>query len=251
MLQLDFAFFVIACPAVFFAGVSKSGFGSGAAFVSSAILAIRFDPGVALAVMLPMLMLIDLASLGPYWRKWSTRDALWLILGAMPGVALGALLFRAADADVLRILIGAISLAFVAWQMGKARGMIPTARRALPGWAGLVGGVTAGFTSFVSHAGGPPAAVYLLSQKLTKTQYQATTVLVFWAINISKSVPYAFLGLFTWETLKADLALAPFALAGAWTGVWAHKLVPERLFFGVTYVMLTITGAKLIWDALI
>jgi hypothetical protein len=27
-------------------------------------------------------------------------------------------------------------------------------------------------------------------------------------------------------------------------------LVPERLFFAVTYVLLTVTGLKLIWDGL-
>ncbi|MEX0286500.1 MAG: sulfite exporter TauE/SafE family protein [Paracoccaceae bacterium] len=250
MLQLDLVFFALACPAVVFAGVSKGGFGSGAAFVSGAILAIRLDPGVALAVMLPLLMLIDVATLGPYWRKWSTRDALVLIVGGVPGVALGTLLFRSANDDVLRFLIGAISLAFVAWQMGKARGWIAPAKRKLRGWAGLAWGAVAGFTSFVSHAGGPPAAVYLLSQKLSKTQYQATSVLVFWAINLAKFVPYAALGLFTWDTTVANVALAPFALAGAWLGVVAHRKVPERLFFGLTYVLLTLTGVKLIWDAL-
>jgi uncharacterized membrane protein YfcA len=107
-----------------------------------------------------------------------------------------------------------------------------------------------GFTSFVSHAGGPPAAVYLLSKRLTKTEYQATTVLIFWVINIAKFIPYAFLGMFTLETALANLILAPFALAGAWLGVAAHRLVSERFFFGLTYVLLSVTGCKLIWDGL-
>jgi uncharacterized membrane protein YfcA len=58
------------------------------------------------------------------------------------------------------------------------------------------------------------------------------------------------LGLFTRETLMIDLILAPFALLGAWIGVRAHRIMPERAFFAVTYVLLTITGIKLIWDGL-
>ncbi|MEO0918753.1 MAG: TSUP family transporter, partial [Pseudomonadota bacterium] len=85
---------------------------------------------------------------------------------------------------------------------------------------------------------------------LTKTEYQASTVLVFWVINIAKFIPYAGLGLFTRETGIANLALAPFALLGAWIGVKAHTMVSERLFFGLTYVLLTLTGLKLIWDGL-
>jgi hypothetical protein len=112
--------------------------------------------------------------------------------------------------------------------------------------AGLVGG----FTSFVSHAGGPPTAIFLLSQGLSKTAFQATTVVSFWAINWMKVVPYAYLGIFSLETLKASVVLAPFALIGAWIGVRAHRLVPERAFFALTYSLLVATGLRLIWVAL-
>lgn len=250
MLELDWAFFSVAGPAVMFAGVSKGGFGSGAAFAGASILALVVEPGLALGVMLPMLMLIDVATLGPYWRKWRWPETRLLILGALPGVVLGAALYRVADADVFRVLIGVISLAFVVWQVGRARGWIAARSRPLGQGAGAVTGLVAGFTSFVSHAGGPPAAVYLLSRGMTKTEYQASTVLLFWVINVAKFVPYAFLGMFTLQTGLANLALAPFALAGAWIGVKAHRLVPERAFFALTYVLLVVTGVKLIWDGL-
>lgn len=250
MLELDAVFFALAIPAVVFAGISKAGFGSGAAFASASILALYLDPGLALGIMLPMLMLIDLFSLRPYWRKWSAPDARLLIAGGLPGVALGAWLYRQVDADGLRLLIGGISIAFVIWQIARERGLVRPFARGLPPWAGLFAGSVAGFTSFVSHAGGPPAAVYMLSQRLGKTEYQATSVLVFWAINIAKFVPYVFLGLFTAETALANLVLAPFAVLGTFIGVRAHALVSERVFFTVTYVALSLTGSKLIWDAL-
>ena len=66
MLILDLWFFAIAGPAVLCAGISKGGFGSGAAFASASVLALVVDPGLALGVMLPLLMLIDVASLKPY-----------------------------------------------------------------------------------------------------------------------------------------------------------------------------------------
>ncbi|WP_372893770.1 sulfite exporter TauE/SafE family protein [Rhodosalinus sp.] len=243
--------FALAAAAVVFAGVSKGGFGSGAAFAAAAILALAMPPGEALGIMLPLLMLIDLATLRPYWGRWDWRAGRLLILGAIPGVALGVALWRVADDDAIRLLIGVIALGFVAWRVAQARGLIrPADRRLAPGW-GLAAGLTAGFTSFVSHAGGPPAAVYLLSGRPDKTTFQATTVLIFWIINIAKAVPYAVLGLFTAETFAANLALAPFALLGAWAGVKAHFLVPERAFFLLTYALLTATGAKLVWDALV
>ena len=249
-MTLDFWFFCIAGPAVLFAGVSKGGFGSGAAFASASILALVIEPGMALSVMLPLLMLIDVSTLKPYWGKWGATEVKLLVAGGIPGVIMGALLYKVASPDFFRLLIGGISVGFVFWQIGRHADMIGAAKQELPKSVGLFWGVVTGFTSFVSHAGGPPAAVYLLSRNLSKTQYQATTVLVFWTLNAVKFVPYAFLGIFTIETMTADLLLAPFAVAGAWIGVKAHRFISQRLFFGVTYTLLLVTGTKLIWDGL-
>lgn len=249
-MTFDLAFFAMTIPAVLFAGMSKGGFGSGAAFASSSILALVMEPAFAVGLMLPLLMLMDVAALRVYWRKWAWPESRLLILGSVPGILAGVVFFKMTNADVFRFLIGAISLAFVAWQGARRLGWVQLGQRPFPAWGGLLAGATAGFTSFVSHAGGPPAAVYLLSRPVTKTSYQASTVLVFWIINMLKAVPYGIVGIFTWESLTADLFLAPFAIIGTWLGVWLHNLVPERLFFGVTHVLLTLTGAKLVFDAL-
>lgn len=163
---------------------------------------------------------------------------------------MGAALYRIASPDLLRLLIGLVSVGFVVWQISVKRGWLRMGARRMPDTAGLIAGVAVGFSSFVSHAGGPPAAVFLLSRGLGKTGYQATSVLIFWAVNITKFIPYAFLGMFTLETVQANLVLAPFALLGAWLGVRAHRIVPERAFFALTYVLLTVTGLKLISDGL-
>jgi len=249
-MTLDLTFFLLAIPAVIFAGISKSGFGSGAAFIAAPLMALIVDAALAVGLMLPLLMLIDAATLKPYWKQWSWPDARLLILGAAPGVAIGALFWRSADDDVLRIFLGVISLAFVAFQLARAQNLIRIPDRPFPSGVGFFAGVVGGFTSFVSHAGGPPVAVYLLARGMKKTTYQATTVITFWAVNIFKAIPYAILGIFTSQTLIAGLYLAPAALFGAWLGVIAHRVIPERLFFMITYVLLATTGTKLIFDAL-
>jgi hypothetical protein len=250
MVPLDPWFIGIAGLAVMFAGISKAGFGSGAAFAAATILALVVEPGLALGIMLPMLMLIDVSSLRPYWGRWALPEARLLILGALPGIALGAALYRVASPDLFRLLIGGVSVGFVAWQLGLKSGWIRLASARMPDWMGGLAGIAVGFTTFISHAGGPPAAVFLLTRDLGKTTYQATTVLVFWVLNVVKFVPYAMLGMFTLETFKINLLLVPFALLGTWLGVKAHHLVPERAFFALTYVLLTVTGSKLIWDGL-
>ena len=251
MTEFGWEFFALGVPAIIFGGMSKGGFGSGASFVSGAILALVLPPGMALGIVLPIFMLVDAATLKPYSGKWHWPPAKGLMQGAVPGCIIAAWLYTVVDADVFRILIGVICLAFVAFQVARARGAINVPHlpfsRPLAWFAGMVGG----FTSFVSHAGGPPTAVFLLSQGLGKTTYQATTVIAFWAINWMKAIPYAFLGIFSYQTILGSLMLAPFALLGAWIGVKAHHLVPERAFFALTYVLLVATGVSLIRVAVV
>ncbi|GAA6209552.1 sulfite exporter TauE/SafE family protein [Cognatishimia sp. WU-CL00825] len=239
--------FVVAAIAVLFAGISKGGFGGSVAFVSSAILAIVMKPSDAVGLMLPLLMLMDVGTLRPFWKQWDSTQAKILILGGLPGLLLGAALFTVIDDDMLRLLLGVISLAFVLWRIWP-RTVVSDVT--FSSRTGFLAGAVSGFTSFVSHAGGPPAAMYLLPQGLGKTRYHATVTLVFWVINALKFIPYAVLGIFTYQTLLADLFLAPIALLGVWIGVKAHHIIPEQLFFRVTYICLACTGAKLIWDAL-
>ena len=250
---MDFGwqFFALGIPAVIFGGISKGGFGSGAAFVAGAILALVVPPGAALGIILPLYMLVDAATLKAYWRKWDGPSAKGMIIGAIPGVIFAAWIYTAVDADVFRILIGVICLAFVAFQMAQKWGLLTVRRLPFRRRYAWSAGAVAGLTSFVSHAGGPPAAVFMLSQGLGKLSFQATTVVTFWAINWMKFVPYFFVGIFTLDTFMGSLVLAPFALLGAWIGVKLHHLVPERLFFGLTYVLLTLTGIRLMWIALV
>ena len=249
-MEFDPTFFALALPAAFISGVAKGGFGGGAAFVATAILALFLPPATALGIMLPLLMVADLATLRPFWGKWHWPSAKALILGGLPGVVLGALLYKATNPDVLRVLIGAISLGFVVFQLARARGWVSVEQTGFNKRNGLIAGIVAGFTSFVSHAGGPPTAIFLLAQGMGKTTYQATTVITFWAINAMKAVPYAFLGVFSWDTLRADLYMLPLLLIGVALGVYAHRAMPERYFFLLTYALLLGAGSKLIFDGL-
>lgn len=249
-MEFDATFFALALPAAFISGVAKGGFGGGAAFVATAILAIFLPPATALGIMLPLLMLADVATLRPFWGKWHWPSAKALILGGIPGVVLGALLYKATNPDVLRVLIGVISVGFVVFQVARSRGWLRVAQSGFDRRRGLIAGGVSGFTSFVSHAGGPPAAIFLLAQGMGKTTYQATTVITFWAINAMKAVPYAFLGVFSWDTARADLYMIPPLLIGVAVGVYAHRAMPERYFFLVTYILLLGAGGKLIFDGL-
>lgn len=248
-MTLDLTFYLFAIPAVIFVGISKGGFANGPAFAATPFLALVLEPTQAVAFMLPMLMIMDATALRPYWGKWDGQAAKLLILGAIPGLLLGMLLFRSINSDIVRLSIGIIAVAFVVFQVSMSRGWIKLGKTEMSPASGAFWGSVAAFTSFVSHAGGPPAAVYLLGKGLEKTTYQATTVIFFTTINALKFFCYMYLGLFSWDMGLAVVSLAPVAIGGTLLGVWAHKLVKPELFFKLTYFFLGLTGIKLVYDS--
>ncbi|WP_138467346.1 sulfite exporter TauE/SafE family protein [Poseidonocella sp. HB161398] len=249
---LDYGGLVLAVAALaaLTAGASKAGFGSGVAAVATPMLAMVLDPSVAIGAMLPVLMAVDVAAVRAYWRKWNSAAAWRLIAASTAGIAAGAALHSATDPDVFRIAIGGLALAFAAWQGARMAGWLVLPERPMPPRAAWLAGAVAGFTSFVSHSGGPPVLVYLLGLKLPKTEFLATTVLIFWAINLMKLPVYAALGFYKGGAVPLILWMLPFALIGVQLGLWGARRLPERAFFAATYVLLALAGGKLVLDGL-
>lgn len=243
----DLTLLALACAAALLAGVSKGGFGGGLGFVATPLLALTFAPGQAAAIMLPVLILIDQVGLWSYWRKWDWALVWPVLIAAAVGIGIGVLAFGAVSADALRLGLGLIALLFLVFQVARARGWNPASR----GGRGLragIWGATCGFTSTISHAGGPPVTIYLLGENVGKTTYQASTVLIFWAVNLMKLGPYAAVGVFNAQTLTLSATMIPAAIIGVAIGIWAHKRVPERIYLRAMATLLCITGLKLLWD---
>ena len=81
--------------------------------MAAAILASITDPGHAIELILPLLMLMDAVSLKAYWGKWLTLKSFYPCLGGMPGIALGIWFYTLADVNLLRLLISSSCLLFI------------------------------------------------------------------------------------------------------------------------------------------
>ncbi|KMW57960.1 INTEGRAL MEMBRANE PROTEIN (Rhomboid family) [Candidatus Rhodobacter oscarellae] len=249
-MALDFTFFAVAIPCVLFLGIDKAGFGSASAIAVVPVLTLILEPAETVALMLPLLLAMDFVALRAYWGKWEPVTTRVLIAGSVPGAFLGAAVIAYVSVDVFRLLIGALALGFVAFRLAQQSGALRLGTREMSDPAGFAFALGAGATSFIAHAGGPVASVYLLSKKLTKLEYQATTIIAFWVNNLVKIVLYLWLGFLSWQTALADLYLLPFAVLGTLLGVRVHRVVPEKLYFTLIYLFLTIAGTKLVFDAL-
>lgn len=242
----DAFFYAVAIPAVLVMGVSKGGFGSGLGIMATPLVALAVPTPQAAAIMLPILLVMDATGLAAYRGTFQRRNLGLLLTGGVLGVALGTLTFRFFSEALIRVILGAMALAFVAHRLRLGGTGAPAAA---PSRAkGLFWSALAGLTSTIAHAGGPPLSVYLLPQKPDKAVLVGTTVIFFAVINAVKLVPYVWLGLFDSRNLLTSLALMPLAPFGIWLGVWLLRRLSQERFYRIAYTMLAIVGAKLLWD---
>ncbi len=238
-------FYAIAVPAVLLMGVSKSGFLMGFGSLATPLMALTVPVPQAAAIMLPLLLVMDVTGIKQLWRE-RDRELLRLLLPAgLLGTLVGTLLFGLLSEKTVAAVVGGLTLLFLAQRL-----VFPPRRDAPPPpkAVGFVLGVVGGFTSFVAHAGSPPLSAYLLPLRLEPLRLAATMAVLFSAINLSKWIPYAWLGLLDGRNLVTSLALMPLAPLGVWLGVWATRRIDPAWFYRIAYTGMFLTGAKLLWD---
>jgi len=84
--------------------------------------------------------------------------------------------------------------------------------------------------------------------RLKPVVFTGTMAFLFFVVNLSKWLPYAWLGLLDWRNLATSLLLLPLAPLGVWIGVRMARRISPELFYRVVYIGMFLTGIKLVWD---
>lgn len=243
---------VCAIIAVILTGLSKGGLGGAMAMLGVPIMAIAMPPIQAAAILLPILIVMDIFSLWS-WRKDFDLKVLKIMLpGAVVGIAIGGLTAAYVSENLVRLIVGIIAVSFVIYFLAmkfanRAKEQSPKEANTL---SGRFWGAIAGYTSFVSHAGGPPYQVYTLPLGQTPRIYTGTSVRFFFIVNVIKLIPYFALGQFDTTNLQSSLVLMPIAVVATLCGAWIVKRMSAKIFFPFMYTLMFLTGVKLIYDGL-
>ena len=241
----DAAFFWLAAVAAsFFVGGSKGGLPM-IALLSVPTMSLVMDPMKGAAILLPVYIVSDVYGVWIYRHSYSRRNLAIVIPAAAIGIFAGYLLAGWTDEHVVRVMIGVVGLSFLAIRLrfrflGRARPRPADVPR------GLFWGAISGFTSFVSHAGGPAFQMYALPQQMPKMTFAGTSTILFAVINLMKLPPYLALGLMHWHDLRTVATLAPVAIFGAWLGYRITRIIPERTFFVIVEIALFLISVNLI-----
>lgn len=247
---MDLGGWIVTAIAILLTGVSKSGLGGSLGGLAVPFMSMWISPRDAVAVVLPILIAMDMAGIRA-WRGKAAWDELKILIpAALVGIALGSLAFGVLSERMVLGALGLISVLFAldrllrrgATHAADARGGVPRI------WAGICG-AGAGFTSTLSHAGGPPLLIYLLGRGLPRERFVATSVFFFATINLAKLPFYLGLDLFSRDTLLMSALLLPLVPLGVWLGMRLLARIPERPFFYFSTAMLGLAGVKLLLDA--
>ncbi|OQW87015.1 MAG: permease [Rhodoferax ferrireducens] len=239
-------FYMVTIPAVLLMGISKSGFGAGFGSLAVPMMALAVTVPQAAAILMPVLLVMDILGMAAFRKDFDMKLLRFLLPWGLVGIGVGTLLFKVLNAQVVAGLVGAFTLLFLAQRVAfppKPDSPPP------PKWLGAILTATAGFTSFIAHAGGPPVNAYVIPMRLSPVRFTATMAFFFFVINLSKWIPYAWLGLLDWRNMATSLVLLPIAPIGVWVGVWLARRISQRLFYGFLYAGMLLTGLKLLWDA--
>jgi uncharacterized membrane protein YfcA len=228
-------------------GLSKGGLPT-VGMLSVPILSLFMSPVKAVVMLLPIYIISDMVGLWLYRKNFSAINLKILVPAGVGGVLVGWLTASLVSDTAVKMMIGLLGVGFVlnAWRKRHAE-PAPTPAR----WRqGMLWGSLSGFTSFISHAGGPPFQVYLLPQKLPKLVFAGTSTLFFAFINLAKLWPYHTLQPYGTTELMGAFVLIPFALVGTVAGAYLTRKIADDWFFKWVQVGLLAISVKLIVDVI-
>lgn len=245
-MNLD-TYFFLAVLAAFLVGLSKGGLPS-ISMLAVPLLSLVMSPVKAAALLLPIFVISDWVGVYLYRRDFSKANLRLLIPAGIVGVLAGWLTASIVSDRVVTFMIGTMGVAFClnAW-LRKQTDRAPHPASRAKGW---FWGTLAGFTSFVSHSGGPPFQIFILPQKLAKAEFAGTATIVFAVINAAKIIPYQNLRPYSHDTLLDAMVLIPVALIGTVAGAYLTRRISDTWFYRIVQLSLFLVSIKLLVDAI-
>lgn len=226
--------------ATFLIGMGKGGV-KGIDMLNVTLMAIVFGSKSSTGIVLPLLLVADLAAVAYYRKhaewKYFWKLAPWMMIGVLLGVFLGKdmheQLFRKIMSSI--VLITIIIVLFMEFRKSKE---VPSH----PAFA-IGNGLAAGFTTMIGNLAGAFANLYFLAMRVNKNVFIGTGAWIFLFMNWFK-FPFQ---VFYWknitqETLRLDLYLVPVLLLGFWAGVkFVDRIQDEQ--YRKLVIALTLIGS--------
>ncbi len=237
----------------FLSALIKNGVGVGSGIFLLPVLTLVFPAKTALGIGAPIMLGSDIIGLRNYWREWaSTRELLWLLVPAVPGLLLGTWLIPVIPGHVFRMGVGVFGMAYALGMLFPRSRIVtactrllprprPGARRCSAVFYGMLGGIA----TVMCHAGGLVWSLYLLSTQKDRRVFVGTIVLSFAITNLYKTFAYLHIGILDTQTLLIIALSLPAIYLGSFFGNILNKRSHHRMFRIAVLVVIFIVSLLL------
>src|SRR5258708_32012956 len=160
-------------------------------------------------------LFVNRCSLGLVWRR-----AMPVVLGLVPGVAIGTAILTRVDPAWLKLSTFVVLLPLILLQASGFRRPIRAERS-----VGAAFGVGLGVLYSITTISGPPLPIFLNNQGFAKVEFRAALGLIRFVEATLTSGAYATQGLFNAESASLLIGIIPSILIGVPIGVWLIRHV--------------------------
>ena len=245
-MELNFLFFITVIPAIILYGIAKSGLGGSMTLISIPLMTIVMPLNEALGIVLPILIFSDFIATYKYRKEFDLPTLKLMVPFAAIGVVIGSLTFSYFSEELLKFIIGLMGFLFAGHYFFLKKNKEAKSEKNF--FKGGICSTISGFTSFCVHAGGTPASIYLLPLRLKKEIYVGTRIIFFTFMNLIKLPFYLNLSMTNIVTFKQSVILFPVAFIGILIGYRLLRIIKEKLFYNIIYILIFLSSSKLIFD---
>lgn len=228
-------------------GMSKTGV-QNIGTLTVPLFALIFGAKVSTGIVLILLCMADLTAVIYYRKKFLWSEVKKLLPLALIGLALGLLLGNYVDDKTFKIAIGVciiagITIMLILEKASQAKQQMLVNKP----WYAPLFGLILGFSTMVGNAAGPALSVYMLSKRLDKYTFAATSAWFIFILNITKIPLQIFVWHnITWDGFYLNLLALPFIWLGGYLGIKIIKKLPEQTFRKLILVLVTLSSILLI-----
>lgn len=209
----------------FLASMINGGLGYGFSSTTMPVALLFFTNKILNPAIVLIEVVINLYILVIHWKHIKTvfPRVFSIIIGAVPGVLLGAFLLSSVDSEWIKFITFCFLLPLVLLQAGGIRRPIRAEKT-----AGLFLGTGVGFFYAITTVSGPPLALMLSNQGLVKKEFRAALGIIRLSLSTLTATSYYYLGFYNPTSMDILMTIVPSVIIGIPIGTYIiRKVVPE------------------------
>lgn len=170
-----------------------------------------------------------------------------LLPATVIGVILGILLLKYLDEDLIRLALAG----YILLHLSRTHTKFDPLGKIIKAGGAHLAGFLGGTINAMIGGGGPAFILYLKDKAKNSAEFRANITAILFLSNIPRLAGTFSAGLMRWDIAETAAIVYPFFLGALILGQRLHSRIPQRRFFLIIEILLSLTALMLIIKALV